>query len=103
MTYFIIILILLLFIYFFFKSHIKEKFWWVPTRSTRLMSYDIRGDPFGYYLYPYYPWGFGVPYQYYLYSPARYDIFGRYIVPKPRENKKTHNLKKEPKITSKKE
>ncbi len=91
MTYFIIILILLIFIYLFSKSHIKEKFWWVPTRSTRLMSYDLRGDPFGYYLYPFYSWGWGAPYQLYYYSPARYDIFGRYIIPK--ESNKTKKLK----------
>jgi len=97
MSYYILLLLILLCIYYFFIYDIKEKFWWIPTRSTRLMSYDIRGDPYGYYLYPFYSWGWGAPYQYYIYSPARYDIFGRYIVPKPKESDKTKKLKKESK------
>jgi len=86
---YIVILVLILLLLIIFIRDIKENFFfapnflWMPTRSTRLMSYDLRGDPFGYYVYPsYYSWG--APFQVYLYSPARYDINGRYIIPKPK-------------------
>ena len=49
------------------------------------MSYDLRGDPFGYILYPSY---WNIPYTYYAFSPNRYDIFGRYIKPKIIKKKK---------------
>jgi hypothetical protein len=98
MTFITILIILLLLFFIFFKSHIKEKFWlgypqlWMPTRSTRLMSYDLRGDPFGYYIYPpYMSWM--MPYRYHLFSPARYDINGRYIVPKGKKIKKVRKIK----------
>ncbi len=58
-------------------------FLWMPTRSTRLMSYDLRGDPFGYYVYPSYT-SWVAPFRYFIYSPARYDISGRYVIPKPK-------------------
>ena len=94
----IVILLLILFIYFFFIRDLKESFFLmspryfpmtgfyrlgIPTRSTRLMSYDIRGDPFAYNIYPsYYSWG--SPYNAYIYSPTKYDITGRYIIPIPK-------------------
>ena len=93
----IVILLILLLIFIFFIRDIREHFYvsypylWIPTRSTRLMSYDLRGDPFGYYVYPsYFSWTTnpGVPYRYYSYSPTRYDINGQYIIPKPKKLKK---------------
>jgi len=45
------------------------------------MSYDIRGDPFSYFVYPpYFSWN--APFSYYLYNGDRYDISGRYLIPK---------------------
>ena len=94
-----ILILFLLFIYIFFIRDLKEGFFLmspryyplygfgIPTRSTRLMSYDLRGDPFAYYIYPsYYSWG--APFNAYLYSPARYDITGKYLIPLPKNIKK---------------
>jgi hypothetical protein len=105
----IVILCILVIIYFIWD--IRENFYnpyflWAPTRSTRLMSYDIRGDPFSYFVYPpYFSWN--SPFRYYLYNGDRYDIFGRYLVPKRynRErniNDKQNNSKKEEKKDTKK-
>ena len=81
----IITLCILIIIYFIWD--IRENFYnnpyflWAPTRSTRLMSYDIRGDPFSYFIYPpYFSWN--APFSYYLYNGDRYDISGRYLIPK---------------------
>jgi hypothetical protein len=98
-----IILSILLFIlfYLFFKNNLKEKFWlgynalWMPTRSTRLMSYDLRGDPYGYYIYPSYYRGWYAPYPFYIFNNTRYDIFGRYIIQKPKKINKKIIKKKE--------
>jgi hypothetical protein len=110
----IVILSILIILYFIWD--IREHFYnpyllWTPTRSTRLMSYDIRGDPFSYFVYPsYYSWN--APFRYYLYNGDRYDIFGRYLVPKRyardnRENErninnKQNNSKKDEKKDTKK-
>ena len=97
----IVILLVILLFFIFFIRNIKENFvvtpnfLWMPTRSTRLMSYDLRGDPFGYYVYPsYYSWG--IPYPVYLYANTRYDINGRYLIPRPKNINRIDekNLKK---------
>lgn len=85
----IILIFAILFIIIYSIWDIKEGFYiggnylWMPTRSTRLMSYDLRGDPFGYYIYPSYL-NWGAPFRYYVYNPSRYNIFGKYIIQKPR-------------------
>jgi hypothetical protein len=80
-----IILLILFSIWDIKESFIGSSYLWIPTRNTRLMSYDLRGDPFGYILYPSY---WNIPYTYYAFSPNRYDIFGRYIKPKIIKKKK---------------
>lgn len=82
----IIIIIILFLIYLFFKWDIKESFnnrlfLWMPTRNTRLMSYDLRGDPYGLIIYPSYH-NYLAPFMTYLYSNSKYDIGGRYLVRK---------------------
>jgi len=81
----ILIVCVLIIIYFIWDIredfYVNPYFLWAPTRSTRLMSYDIRGDPFSYYVYPpYFSWN--APFSYYLYNGDRYDISGRYLIPK---------------------
>jgi len=83
----IIIIFILILIFIFFKWDIKETFYnglylWMPTRNTRLMSYDLRGDPYGLIIYPSY-YSYLAPFSRYLYTNNVYDIFGRYIVRKP--------------------
>jgi hypothetical protein len=53
----------------------------MPTRNTRLMSYDLRGDPYGLIIYPSYH-NYLAPFMTYLYSNSKYDIGGRYLVRK---------------------
>ena len=55
----IIITFILIQVFIFFIWDIKEPFnnrlfLWMPTRNTRLMSYDLRGDPHGLIIYPSY-------------------------------------------------
>jgi len=106
----IIVYSIIAIIIFSFIWNIKENFGqsylWIPTRNTRLMSYDLRGDPFGSILYPadwnMIPWNmsgriFNVPYVYYAFKPSRYDINGRYIVPKIKKKViKKREIKKTP-------
>ena len=70
-------------------------FMWMPTRSTRLMSYDLRGDPHALMVYPsYYSWM--APFNVYKYGPSVYNITGQYIIPK------SNNLSRKYKIQIKK-
>jgi len=90
MSYLFLIIVIIL-IVIVFKWDIKEKFLmsphypylnWMPTRNTRLMSYDLRGDPHGLIIYPsYYSWL--SPFSVYRYGPAVYNITGNYIIPRP--------------------
>jgi hypothetical protein len=83
----IVILLVILILFISFIRNIKEDFFiypnfvWIPTRSTRLMSYDLRGDPHRYYVYPSY-YSSQVPLPVYLYGQTRYDINGRYLIPR---------------------
>jgi len=105
-----LILILCVSIIIYFIWDIRENFYvnpyfmWAPTRSTRLMSYDIRGDPFSYFVYPpYFSWT--APFSYYLYNGDRYDISGRYLIPKRYKiniEKRNSDSKNDPKKESKK-
>jgi len=85
----IIITFILIQVFIFFIWDIKESFnnrlyLWMPTRNTRLMSYDLRGDPHGLIIYPSY-YNYLAPFSRYLYTNNVYDIFGRYIIRKPRK------------------
>jgi len=84
----IIILILILLIFFFiwvlrnnkrFFSENFAQYLWMPTRNTRLMSYDLRGDPYGMVVYPSY-YSYNAPFATYLYRSDRYGIDGKYYV-----------------------
>jgi hypothetical protein len=66
----------------------------MPTRNTRLMSYDLRGDPYGLIIYPSYH-NYIAPFARYLYTNSVYDIFGRYIIQKPRRITKRRIVKQE--------
>jgi len=89
----IVILLVILISFIFFIRNIREDFFiypnfvWIPTRSTRLMSYDLRGDPHRYFVYPSY-YSSEVPLPVYLYGQTRYDINGRYLIPRPKNKKK---------------
>ena len=86
MSLFIVIVIILLLMYIFSIWDIREDFYfWMPTRNTRLMSYDIRGDPFGLIIYPPY-YNYLAPMATYLYSGNTYDITGRYKIYKPKKS-----------------
>ena len=82
-------LIFLLFVIIFFIWVLKKKidiedfgqYLWMPTRNTRLMSYDLRGDPAGLMIYPSY-YNYNAPFATYLYKADRYDIDGKYYVQK---------------------
>jgi hypothetical protein len=87
----IFLLILIIFFIWVLKKKINiedfGQFLWMPTRNTRLMSYDLRGDPAGLMIYPPY-YSYNAPFATYLYRSDRYDIDGRYFVAKnnPIEN-----------------
>jgi len=83
----IITLIIVIFVIFFILDLKKEtekfgQYLWMPTRDTRLMNYDIRGDPFAYRVFPPY-YAYNSPFATYVYGGYRYDIDGRYYVQKP--------------------
>jgi hypothetical protein len=85
MSLFVVIVIILLLMYIFSIWDIREDFYlWMPTRNTRLMSYDIRGDPYGLIIYPPY-FNYLAPMATYLYSGNTYDITGRYNIYKPKK------------------
>ena len=87
----IFLLILIIFFIWVLKKKINiedfGQFLWMPTRNTRLMSYDLRGDPAGLMIYPPY-YSYNAPFATYLYRSDRYDIDGKYYVPKPAESTK---------------
>ena len=100
MSIIIIIIIILLLMYIFSIWDIRENFYlWMPTRNTRLMSYDIRGDPYRLIIYPPY-FNNLAPMATYLYSGNSYDISGRHRIYKP---KKTINKVKQIRKASKRE
>jgi hypothetical protein len=83
----IITLIIVIVVLFFIWGLKKEtekfgQYLWMPTRDTRLMNYDIRGDPFAYRVFPPY-YAYNSPFATYLFGGYRYDIDGRYYVQKP--------------------
>jgi len=101
-----IVLILFILYVFYFIWDLKEHFYvnpyflWAPTRSTRLMSYDIRGDPYLYYVYPPY-FSYTNPFSYYLYNGDRYDISGRYLrLRRNRDGKNERNVKNEKRVNN---
>ena len=80
---FIIVIVILFFIWGLKKETENfGQYLWMPTRDTRLMSYDIRRDPFAYRIFPPY-YAYNSPFATYLYGGYRYDIDGRYYVQKP--------------------
>ena len=102
----IIIIIIITLILLSFKWDIKESFYnglylWMPTRNTRLMNYDLRGDPYGLIIYPSYH-NYTSPFMRYLYTDNRYDIFGRYYVDKSRKIIRKITRRKIKKITNEK-
>jgi len=52
---------------------------WMPTRFTRLMSYDLRGDPYSFVVFPPY-YSYNAPFATYLYKTDRYGIDGKYYI-----------------------
>jgi len=83
----ILFFIILLFIWYL-KKNLKEiekfgQFLWMPTRFTKLMSYDLRGDPYSFVVFPPY-YSLNAPFATYLYRTDRYAIDGSYYKEKPK-------------------
>ena len=87
LTILLILFIIIIFFIYYLKNNWNQtekfgQFLWMPTRFTRLMSYDLRGDPYSFVVYPPY-YSLNAPFATYLYRTDRYAIDGNYYKQKP--------------------